>query len=150
MTDFIIGIDPDSELHGVAIYIDGELVDLLKWDTITVVNYCRTKPNSNMLVSIEDVCSQDFVYARNNQATKAAQAKIGRNIGMVQQAQKELTRWLDFWGVEYVLHKPTKHNWAKDKLVFERVTGWDRRSNEDTRSASYMGWLEVGRKELIF
>ena len=54
-------------------------------------------------------------------------------------------QWLDSLGVPYKLHKPQKGNWAKDKARFEKVTGWKGRSNEDTRSAAYFGFLEINK-----
>jgi hypothetical protein len=43
-----------------------------------------------------------------------------------------------------VRHKVSK-KWkdAAGKKEFERVTGWKGRSNEDTRSAAYFGYLGV-------
>ena len=35
-------------------------------------------------------------------------------------------------GCEVILQKPTKGNWAKNKNMFVRITGWKGRSNEDT------------------
>ena len=62
-------------------------------------------------------------------------------IGRCQQSQVELMRLIDDRNVNYVLHKPQKGNWAKNKAQFEKVTGWTKRSNEDTRAAAYFGWL---------
>jgi len=39
-----------------------------------------------------------------------------------------------------VRHRVSKM-WKKDKKQFELVTKWTGRSNEDTRSAAYFGWL---------
>ena len=63
------------------------------------------------------------------------------SIGRCQQSQSELMRFLDEYKIKYVLHKPQKNNWAKNKHQFEKVTGWVGRSNEDTRSAAYFGFL---------
>lgn len=140
----IIGVDPDSKKHGVAIYIDGALSALHKSNNQELlINTAVSKHlNRDILFSIEDICANNFVYSRNNKGNKSVTSKIAMSIGKCQQAQKELMMWLDYYGVKYVLHKPQKGNWAKNKAQFEKITGWTGRSNEDTRSAAYFGWLQ--------
>lgn len=143
----IIGVDPDSKAHGVAIYIDQELTGLKSTQLMEayemlldlILDYGR----SNILFSIENVCANNFVYARNASSNKNIMAKMGLSIGRCQQSQTELIRMLDFLEINYILHKPQKGNWAKNKKTFEQVTGWSKQSNEDTRSAAYFGWLGV-------
>ena len=50
---------------------------------------------------------------------------------------------LDKFHIQYVLNRPQRGNWANNKAQFERVTGWTKRSNEDTRAAAYFGYLAV-------
>ena len=59
------------------------------------------------------------------------------------QAQVTLMRAFDHYEIPYILHKPSKNNFADDKNKFERLTGWDKRSNRDTRSAAYFGLLAI-------
>lgn len=142
----VIGIDPDAEKHGVAIYENCILVDLCMLNTVEIIK--RFAPLDPMRVadikfSIEDVMANQFVYARNNKASKAAQSKVAMHIGRCQQAQVELMRWLDEYEFTYALHKPQKGNWADNRDLFERITGWQKQSNADTRAAAYFGFLEI-------
>lgn len=140
----VIGVDPDSKKHGVAIYKDGKLVDLNEWGIVELIESARIL-RGDVLFSIEDVASQNFVYARNVNS-KAVQSNIAMKVGRCQQAQIEFQRMLDHLGFKYVLHKPQKGNWAKNKAAFEKATGWTKRSNEDTRSAAYFGFLEAKKR----
>jgi hypothetical protein len=70
------------------------------------------------------------------------------SIGRCQQAQLELMRWLDHHRLPYVLHKPQAGNWSDKKALFEKITGWTGRSNEDSRAAAFFGYLEVTRKTI--
>lgn len=140
----VIGIDPDSKCHGVAVYECGKLVSLSMLDLFDVVNLA----GDGVLFSIEHVAANSFVYARNDQKNKRLQAKVGVSIGRCQQAQIELCRWLERINQPYVLHKPTQFNWSKNKMKFEQITGWQGSSNEDTRSAAYFGWVEADKKYL--
>lgn len=141
----VVGVDPDSEAHGVAVYADGELTALASMTLMDIQAWIKSRDEDDhpVMFSIENVLAQSFVYARNSQQTKSAQAKVGVGIGRCQQAQQELMRMLDHYQVPYVLHKPSGMNWAKDRARFERTTGWHGKSNEDTRSGAYWGWLAV-------
>ena len=139
----IVGIDPDSKAHGVAIWRDGMLSELQMLTTIQVYHYLKLSRANDLLVSIENVLKQNFVYTRNAKASKAAHAKVALSVGRCQQAQQELMNWLDHLGVKYVLHPPQAANWAKNRAYFAKVTGWTKQSNEDTRSAAYFGFLEA-------
>jgi len=143
----VVGIDPDSKAHGFAEYEDGQLCQLYELTLVEIIEWMEYQKAgrivSDVLFSIEDVSANNFVYMRNNKATKAAQAKVGLCIGRCQQAQQELMRILDHYKAPYVLHKPQKGNWAKNKKQFQQVTGWTGRSNEDTRAAAFFGWLAL-------
>lgn len=135
-----IGVDPDSDGHSIAIYIDGNLAELTKWDLMEFIAHA---PDSRILWAIENVMANQFVYKRNEKKTKAAQSKVAMHIGRCQQAQVELEKVLKYHGARYVLIKPLKGNWADTKLKdqFEKITGWTGRSNADTRSAAFFGYL---------
>jgi hypothetical protein len=143
----VIGIDPDSAKHGVAIYQDGSLIDLELMQLVEVLSLIDFHTGEigidKILVSIEDVCANTFIYTRNKSSNPRIMAKIGLAIGKCQQSQTELVRFLDAIKVKYQLHKPQKGNWAKNKKQFEKVTGWTQRSNEDTRAAAYFGYLAL-------
>lgn len=142
MGQIVIGVDPDARQHGTATYVNGNITELKMLNTVELIdeiNHLGDMP----LVSIEDVMANQFVYTRNQKASKAAQSKVAMHIGRCQQAQVELMRWLDWYEIPYVLHKPQRGNWSKNKAQFEKVTGWAGRSNEDTRSAAYFGFLAI-------
>jgi len=137
----VIGIDPDTKKHGVAIYQDGELVEL---DTMTLVDLLTiAKVGGVDKWVIEDVTKNNFVYGRNRQQQHLVNQSIARKVGMCQQSMIELVRVLEHFNQKVVLIPPAKDNWAKDKPRFQRMTGWLSRSNEDTRSAAYFGFLGI-------
>ena len=142
--NIVIGVDPDSDKHAVAIYEDGELKYLQTHDLYDIIKtYLECGIFDNALWSVEDVMRNQFVYARNTNRNKTVQSKIAMFTGRNQQSFVELKRMLDVYGAKYELHPPQKGNWAKNKAQFEKVTGWTGRSNEDTRSAAFFGWLAL-------
>lgn len=145
MSDLIVvGIDPDSDAHGMAVYRGGILDDLRNASLVDIKKWLDEQPDlSKVLFSIENVLAQNFVYARNAKHSKAAHAKVALSVGRCQQAQTELMRELEDRQVRYELHSPTSKNWHDNVDRFKQATGWTKRSNDETRSAAFFGWLAV-------
>ena len=142
MSKIIIGIDPDSKAHGVAVYMDGTLTGL---SCLTLVEIVRLVPiwkyeSKCVEFHIEDVCANNAAFQKSGVKNAKAATAINRSVGKCQQAQIELERFLASFLIFPVKHKISKM-WKNDKAQFEKVTGWSGRSNEDTRSAAYFGWL---------
>ena len=141
----VIGIDPDSDRMGFAVYVDGKLTVCA---TATIVEIITQHlpiylQHGDVLFSIENVMANKFVYTRNQKQSKAAQSTVAMAIGRCQQNQAELMRWLDHYRIPYQLHKPQKGNWADMRMIFENATGWTGRSNPDSRAAAYFGFLAL-------
>lgn len=138
-----IGVDPDAAKHGVAVYdASGNLRELGSMSLVDIIDRLNDI-HYEVRFSIEDNLNRNFVYKEKITGKARVDRDIARKIGMMQQAQTELMRYLDWVGKEYVLHPPQRGNWAKDKAMFERITGWTKRSNADTRSAAFFGFLAL-------
>jgi hypothetical protein len=139
-----IGIDPDSKAHGVAVYKGTELIELKNLDLMGVVNLCNYySDHDNLILSIENTLATNALYARNKNSNRKIENRIALYTGRCQQSQQELQRALAYYGYSYILHNPTKNNWADNKDYFNRITGWEKSSNKDTRSAAYFGFLSA-------
>ena len=136
----VIGIDPDSKAHGVAVYRNGKLETLECMPLMKLYLFIENElSNDNKVIAhIENVKGNNASF--KGRQPVSVQKDIGRRIGMVQQSQTEVERLFEYLGVDYKLHKISKM-WKKDKKQFELVTGWKDRSNEDTRSGAYFGFL---------
>lgn len=143
----VIGIDPDAKKHGVAIYIDGKLTDLLMNDLIELMNTIYQKQmiefDTSVVVHIENVCANNAAFGKKHVANTKAATNIKRTLGMCQQAQVEVERMCAHLDIEVVHHKISSKwkNPKHGKAEFERLTGWTGRSNEDSRSAAWFGFL---------
>ena len=141
----VIGVDPDSKKHGIAIYYDGELDDLLMLELYECMELMDAMPDA--LWAIEHVTKSNAVFGKNKQNSFGGNAQVGRGIGLCQQSMTELVRMLQHKKIEYKLIPPTRDNWTsksqgKNGLArFQRLTGWDKRSNPEKRSAAYFGYL---------
>ena len=139
----IIGIDPDSEAHGVAMFkVDG----ICKLQCLTLVELFEIiKFNSDEVFEahMENVCGNNATFQKRGIHNQRATTNVSRSLGKCQQSQIELERVFKHLGVKVVLH-PISKNWKAasiGKKALEKYTGWTGRSNEDTRSAAYFGWL---------
>jgi hypothetical protein len=146
----IIGIDPDSKAHGVAIYQDNKLVELCNLQLMDILNRFLL-PEINCHFVVENVMANKPVFKDKFQKTRNAQGRVGQNVGQCKHAQVELIRALDYYDQ---LINPTKGNWGTSRspaetktktLLFKKATGWTGRSNADQRSAAFFGFLAINK-----
>lgn len=135
----VIGVDPDAVKHGVAIYHDGKLLRLQMLETFDLVELARAE---DCILAIEHVTANKHIYAKHKRRANNAKVRdqIAIKVGRVQQAQVELCRMLDRFGVEYRLIRPSVAGWSHNTREFELITGWAKPSNEDTRAAAFYGY----------
>ena len=137
----------DSKAHGVAVYLDSELIELKALPLMSFITMIKNYAicSTELTVHIEDVCAVSAAFnARDRKTNINVKLKMAQHIGMCKQSQTEIERVCEWYKVKVVKHKISKM-WKKDKLQFEKVTGWSGRSNEDTRRAAYFGWLGCKR-----
>ena len=141
----VIGIDPDSKAHGVAIYINKDLKVLNCMTLMELHGFLTVDVDfaiEDVTVHIENVDGNKSVW-HGRQQSKAAFGQTSQRVAKCKQAQLELERMLDWLGVEVVRHKISKA-WKTGETQtnqFKKITKWKGRSNEDTRSAAYFGYL---------
>jgi predicted RNase H-like nuclease (RuvC/YqgF family) len=136
----IVGIDPDSKAHGVAVYEDGKLVRLANLHAMDVIEL----RGPGVVFAVENVMENGFLYDRYKDHPYKVKVKIAMNVGRCQQSQLELTRLFDRFGCPHEPIKPQAGNWADDEDRFKLATGWTGRSNHDQRSAAFFGHLLLG------
>lgn len=139
-----IGTDPDSKAHGVAIYKDKVLVDLKNLQLMQLLELAKKLHDEGAKVKfhIEDVDANKANW-HNKKGTKASFGRSSSDMGKCRQSAIELIRALEYYGFEYQLY-PISNAWKKaggPKKQFELTTKWTKRSNEDTRSAAFFGYL---------
>jgi hypothetical protein len=140
--NLVIGIDPDSKQYGVSVWRDGKLTALRAIDTVQLWEFFQhVDPDENPTIAIEDVKTNSFMYGRNMKGGPSVVAKIAQGVGMCKHAQTVAEQFIEHNGFNLVRVSPQKGNWAKDQKQFEQLTGWTGRSNEDTRSAAFIGFL---------
>jgi hypothetical protein len=149
----ILGIDPDSNKHGVAVYRNGVLCELLNLNTIQLYKHIIEKEkvalkNKQIVIHMENPKGTSAsCFSHNRSDSYPVKFKKSEGVGMCKQAQTSVEQMAEELGIQVILHKNSKC-WKKgnDKVMFEKITGWIGRSNEETRSAAFMGYLGVKQK----
>lgn len=140
----VIGIDPDMRKSGVA-YIaeDGVIIDMESLGISDIVAMVRAF-GDRVIYAIEDVNKHGTIYQHNRKGSQSVRARIAQNVGMVKAAGSMIAELIeDATGRPPILAplgigKQVKRS-AK---LFNQLTGWQGRSNEDTRDAACIGrWV---------
>lgn len=142
-TKYVIGIDPDTKKSGIACFKDGVLIDLDNMTLIEFTDYCRKLSTSCGVPTfvIEDGNLISGLYSRNKFGNQAVQHKISERVGANKQRATDLIDIAKHYGIKVVRQKPRAGNWAKKKPMFEKWTGWKGKSNPETRSAAFFGYM---------
>lgn len=141
MSRVVWGVDPDSSGFPLARYVDGKLQSLGVLSVVEFVDAFRAASERPDLLVIEDVQANRGIYARNDVGSRKVAQQIAQRVGMCKQMQVVAVGIAEAYSVPVIAMRPTKHNWADRKMEFEAATGWTGRSNKDTRSAAYFGFL---------
>jgi len=137
-----IGIDPDVEKSGLAITMNGALVRVEArtfFDLCEILNSAKNiarDVGAMLMVTIEAgwlIKKQNWHPAQG----RGVRDKIAKNIGENHAAGKLIARWCDEAGIPYELIPPR----GKVKSArFKRLTGWNKRANQDMRDAAMLIW----------
>lgn len=148
MSKVIIGIDPDSSKYGISVYRSGVLCELLNMNIIEL--YIHLTKHEKVALRAGEIeihmenpkgnSSSSFNHKHN--MPQAAKFKISESVGMVKQSQNAIEQMAEILNIPVLLHRNSSA-WKKGTQaeLFKRVTVWKGRSNEETRSAAYFGWL---------
>jgi hypothetical protein len=148
MSKLIYGCDPDSEKSGVSVYLNGELKELQCLTLIQIFNHFMTETRHNEYDSVELHIenlngNKSSSFNHNKKMSAAVKYKISESVGKCKQVQIEIERMAEHFGIKIVHHKVSSA-WKKGEAQtnqFKLATEWKGRSNEDTRSAAYFGFL---------
>ena len=143
-TKYVIGVDPDCKKSGVATFKDGELMCLDNLSLIEFFDFC-SKLRKEVVIVIEDGNQISGLYHRNTNQNKLVQHKISERVGANKQRATDLIEIAKHYGITVIAQKPRKGNWADKKPMFEKVTGWKKQSNPETRSAAFFGYMYANK-----
>ena len=146
----VVGVDPDCVKSGLAIYENKKLTGLLN---LTLAEYVEALPmlaSEGAVIAIEDANLIGGMYRHNPKDSKAMAAKKAQAVGGIKRQCSAMIELAESHGLKVTRYKPRQGNWAGvTKTVNNKMgnqlmlkhTGWDGKSNPETRSAAFFGWL---------
>lgn len=139
---YIIGIDPDVDQSGIAIY-DTELKQLTDVRSVPLFALCEqidvTVAGGNYLIRLE----AGWLKKKSNwHGGKGAVAQcIAKQVGRNHEIGRQIEKYLIQQKYNYELLEPRGYsNIFKDAEFFKQVTGWTKQTNEDSRASCAMVW----------
>ena len=142
MVKTIIGCDPDSSKSGFAFMRNGKIIELKCMTLIEFYAYLRVVDPRLTELHIENVNGISAAFnARDRKSSLAVKLKMAQHIGMCKQAQIEIERIAEHFGIKVVRHGVSKM-WKSSKTGKAALAdlGWTGQSNEDSRSAAYFAY----------
>ena len=154
-----IGVDPDSKKSGFAVFVDGKLESLHNLAIEDVEAFLEPFNRETTVVHVEDVTKRTSaftalaitgiklpasptarVYITKSQLLRAL--KIAQDVGRNKASEENVVNIIRKLGHTVKLHEPSK-KWKEgaEAKEFKRITGWSGRSNPETRSASWFGYI---------
>ena len=131
----ILGMDPGANT-GVAVFVDGQLVELLTIPPHHIERTLRERMPSRVV--FEDSRLQSHTWTRGK--TGAASAKMARNVGQVDARCADITAHCADLGIPAHGISPAGKGGKLDARRFAAVTGWTGPSNEHSRDAAMVAW----------
>ncbi|WP_010323643.1 hypothetical protein [Marinobacterium stanieri] len=153
MSDLVIGIDPDLVKSGVGIVRNGKLEELHALNIVDLQGLIKEGVGIGAHFVVEDVESMKPTFPRHlkaqgKESRERQMQKISQNVGQVKAVARIVCQCLDALGASYTLVKPlggTAKAAKRNAELFKKMTGWEGRSNEDTRDAAMLA-LSVTRR----
>ena len=149
MNKIIIGCDPDSSKSGWAIFDNSDLLDVSCKSIVEIYQFLENEMQRNTPgvyeLHIENVKGVSAAFTgRDVKQPMAVKFKMAQFIGMCKQAQVEIERIAEHFGIKVIRHGVSKM-WKDSKTGKAALAdlGWHGQSTEDSRSAAYFGYLGV-------
>jgi hypothetical protein len=135
----VVGIDPDTQKHGVAVVKDGIIQQLYTLGNKSLIELLNDLARQYQLrIKLEDINAFKPVIQGPGQS-RNQMMKIAQNIGAVKYAAELLVQELSAAGftVEMVLPLQGARSGKRYNAdAFNRLTGWQGKSNADNRDAA--------------
>ena len=142
--DIFIGIDPDVEKSGVAVFDRKtkkiELSNLKFFAVFDFLIFLKTvakkeDPELKILIIIEKGELNKAIFKAKTAQNKSVSAKIGVNVGKNFETTNKLIEMAEYLGIKYEIFIPNKFTPKFNSSYAKNVYGIIERTNQDMRDA---------------
>ena len=134
-----VGIDPDLTASGVAVMCNGVITELHTMPFFELMDFIQH--HKTAIFSLENVNANKSLYAKHDGKPALVKMRIAQNVGMCKAIGTLIQQKLEREKCIYELVTPLKGTAKKaktDAKLFNKLTGWEGRSNADNRDAAML------------
>lgn len=146
----IVGIDPDLHKSGVCVLNDDGSIAVLESMTIAnLFNYVTFYRCNGFTYAIEDVNKIGAMYNSHKNKNPRIAANIAQKVGMVKGAATIIASFIEYTigGSPIMAPVGLGKQVKKDAALFNQLSGWTGKSNEDMRDAwAIAKWVQLNKK----
>jgi len=147
----VVGIDPDIEASGVAVY-DCSLRAFVLCTTMSLPDlaaWLSEVPVSDTLVVLEESSLSTKNWHISPRDSIYVAAAKGRSVGLCHATARHISEFCNKFGIGYIAKTPLKLNWKNGKASHEEVAsilpGCPKKTNQEVRDAMLLAWNIVRR-----
>jgi hypothetical protein len=138
----LIGIDPDVQKSGVAIWEGKKLVSLHSLPLADLVRFLQSNPSDMIIIEAGWMNGGNWHIAPGMPAKKVA--AMGADVGANHQICKDIGQICAALNLPYKFKQPSKNNlWKTNAKLFQQITRWTGQSNPETRDAAMIAYSEI-------
>ena len=136
-----IGIDPDFVKSGVAVIQDKTIIHLEVLSFVDMFEYIAAAgPKEKIVIKLENPSAIKPLFGIKAKNKRSIREKICQDVGKCKATGSLIQQVLESQGYTVKLVKPlkgpVKRQAKTDAIYFNKLTGWQGRSNEDKRDAA--------------
>lgn len=131
----VVGIDPGQNT-GTALYVNGNLTIMQTIEPIDIQTFILTS-EANLFV-FEDSRLQSAVWVPSK--NKAVANNIARKIGQVDALCSLIEETCNRYEIKFMRVSPKAKGAKMNAEDFNKLTGWESRSNQHERDAAMVAW----------
>lgn len=136
-----IGIDPDFVKSGIAVTQNETIVHLESLGFVDLFEYIAAAGDKqSILIKLENPSAIKPLFGKKVQNSRAVREKICQDVGKCKATGSLIQQVLESQGYKVKLvtplKGPVKRQAKSDAVYFNKLTGWQGRSNEDKRDAA--------------
>jgi len=134
-----IGIDPDVERSGVAEW-DGSKLTLHTMTLIELFDFLSENKTNDIQIYIECGWLIKKTNWKRSGKSIGVNERIAERTGANHEIGKQIIKFCEFHNIEFFKIKPSGLGKRYNSKQFQKLTGYDKQTNEEKRDAAFLVW----------
>ena len=136
MSKVLIGIDPDVDKSGIAIFLSKDNFQLKNLRFFELYDLLDSLKESTLEIYIEAGWLNKSNWHKVVNGSSNINAQIGQRTGANHETGKKIVEMCEYLGLKYNLIKQIKKK--VDSIIFNKITNYKGRTNQEQRDAAML------------